>query len=191
MSKYATLLASSINPGTLGILGGLSFAIISLSLMFTVEQIINEIFRCRHNRSVFKRVMISLILIILAPSTLGFSVYYAGRLLFYMPGTWILLLPFLFTAVTLYMGYWLLPHRHIKKRYAFISAIFVAIVMEITKLGFALYAKYIGFTLSYVYGTMAMVPLFMAWIYVAWLMFLFGAELNAALHEVKKYDQFK
>jgi uncharacterized BrkB/YihY/UPF0761 family membrane protein len=30
----------------------------------------------------------------------------------------------------------------------------------------------------------------MVWIYVAWVVFLFGAELNAALHEVRRHDQF-
>ena len=58
-------------------------------------------------------------------------------------------------------------------------------------MGFALYARHLGVTLSYVYGTMAILPLFMIWVYLAWIIFLFGAELNAALHEVKRHDTFE
>jgi membrane protein len=42
-----------------------------------------------------------------------------------------------------------------------------------------------------VYGTLVILPLFMVWVYVAWLIFLFGAELSAALHEVRRHDLFE
>ena len=38
--------------------------------------------------------------------------------------------------------------------------------------------------------TFAILPLAMIWIYLMWLIYLFGAELNAALHEVKRRDLF-
>ena len=90
----------------------------------------------------------------------------------------------------LFLAYWLLPHRKIKIRHSLISAVIAGAMFEVIKMGFAFYAKYLGFTLSYVYGTMAILPLFMIWIYMAWLIFLFGAELNAALHEVQRHDLF-
>jgi membrane protein len=68
--------------------------------------------------------------------------------------------------------------------------VIAGVMLEIVKLGFALYARHLGATLSYIYGTVAILPLFMIWIYLAWLIFLFGAELNAALHEVKRHDRF-
>ena len=66
----------------------------------------------------------------------------------------------------------------------------IAKVTEMFKIGFAIYARHLGQTLSYVYGTFAILPLFMVWMYMAWLIFLFGAELNAAFHEVKRHDRF-
>jgi uncharacterized BrkB/YihY/UPF0761 family membrane protein len=44
--------------------------------------------------------------------------------------------------------------------------------------------------LSSPYGTLAIIPLFMIWIYLLWLIFLFRAEQNAALHEIRQYDRF-
>jgi membrane protein len=96
----------------------------------------------------------------------------------------------LFTVLTLLLCYWLLPHTKVRVRYAAISATVAGVFFEALKIGFALYAKYLGVTLSYVYGTLTILPLFMVWVYLAWLIFLFGAELNAALHEVRRYDRF-
>jgi membrane protein len=69
--------------------------------------------------------------------------------------------------------------------------VFAGVLLEIFKTAFAFYAKHLGETLSYIYGTFAILPLFMIWLYLAWVIFLFGAELNAALHEVSHYDRFE
>lgn len=188
--RFVVELAGDIRPSTLGIVGGATLVFIAMTLLFTVEQVINEIFCCSHSRPLWIRALTALMLLLGAPLAFGLSLFYTGDLLaaahFGNAG-----LPLLFTVVSLYLCYWLLPHTKIKIKHSLISAIVAGVMFEAVKIGFAFYAKHLGITLSYVYGTFAILPLFMVWIYLAWLIFLFGAEFNAALHEVKYHDSFK
>ena len=191
VAQYIRETAASIRPGALGIVGGTAFLGVALTLFFTVEQTVNEIFRCRHGRKLYYRALISVVLILTVPATFGMSLYYSGKLLFFVSNTVQALLPSLMILITLFFSYWMLPHRKTQKRYALISAVVVGAGLELLKWGFGLYVRYMGDTLSYVYGTMAILPMFLVWIYLIWLVFLFGAELNAALHEVKQYSRFE
>jgi membrane protein len=183
-------LVSSIKPKTLTIVGTGTLVLISLSLLFSVEQVTNEIFRCDVARRIWLRVITSLLLLMLAPLAIGLSMYYTTRL-FFLPRVATAMFPLLFTVVALFLAYWLLPHRKIQIRHSLISAFVAGSMFEAVKMGFAMYARYLGGTMSYLYGTMAILPLFMIWVYLAWLIFLFGAELNAALHEVRRHDRFE
>ncbi|MBN2340223.1 MAG: YihY/virulence factor BrkB family protein [Deltaproteobacteria bacterium] len=190
VAQYIRDTVASIRPGALGILGGTTFLMVALTLFFTVEQIVNEIFRCKRGRKLYIRALLSIFLIITVPAAFGISLYYSGKLLFFVPDTVQTVLPAVVTITSLFFGYWLLPHRKTQKRHAVTSSIVAGVALELVKWGFALYATYLGDTLSYVYGTMAILPMFLVWIYLTWLIFLFGAELNAALHEVKHYSRF-
>jgi membrane protein len=182
-------LASGIRPKALGIAGGATLVLLSLTLLLNVEGVMNEIFRCQKSRRILTRTVTALLLLIGSPVTLGLSLYFTGDLLA-LPGFLNASLPFLFTLTALFLSYWLLPHTGIKIKNALVAAFIAGVLFEGFKVGFAFYARHLGVTLSYVYGTFAILPLFMVWIYVAWLVFLFGAELNAALHEVRRHDRF-
>ena len=190
VAQYVRDTAASIRPGALGIVGATTFLFVAVALFFTVEQVMNEIFRCKRGRRFWIRASISILLIILVPAAFGISLYYSGRLLFFVSDAVPTIMPSVFIGVTLFFSYWLLPHRKTQKRFAVVTAVVVGVALELLKWGFGLYAKYMGGTLSYVYGTMAILPMFLVWIYLIWLVFLFGAELNAALHEVKYYSRF-
>ncbi len=183
-------LVTSIKPKTLTIFGGITLVFLAMTLLFNVEQITNDIFRCSKSRKFWLRILTGLALLIFAPLAVGLSFYFTGKL-FFLPHAAAVVLPFIFTVTALFLCYWRLPHRKILIRHSLVSALTAGLIFEAVKMGFALYARHLGVTLSYVYGTMAILPLFMIWVYLAWLIFLFGAELNAALHEVKRHDTFE
>jgi membrane protein len=182
-------IASRIRPKTLGIAGGGSLVLLAMTLLFNIEKATNEIFRCEKQRRLWTRALTAFFLLIVAPPAFGLSLYFTGELIV-LPHFVNAGLPLLFTVLALFLCYWLLPNTQIRISHAAISAMTAGVIFEAFKIGFALYAKYLGITLSYVYGTLTILPLFMVWVYLAWLIFLFGAELNAALHEVKRYDRF-
>ncbi|MBN2804851.1 MAG: YihY/virulence factor BrkB family protein [Deltaproteobacteria bacterium] len=189
-AAYVSDIALSIHPKSLGLAGAGGFIVVGIALFFTLDQMVNDIFRCKKNRPFIMRIIFYLLLLITVPLMLGVSVYYSGQSVFYSLPLTRYLLSACFTVGSLFLVYWFLPHTKLQKKYTFIASLFTGIALELAKLGFAIYAKYLGETLSYVYGTLAIIPLFMIWIYLLWLIFLFGAELNAALHEVRQYDRF-
>ncbi|MDD5305984.1 MAG: YhjD/YihY/BrkB family envelope integrity protein [Deltaproteobacteria bacterium] len=179
-------IVDNVKPGTLGLVGGSTLVVLSIMLLFNVEKTVNEIFRAPSGRAFLVRVAFSVLLLVAAPLTLGLSLYFTGKVL----GLTVVvdaLRALGLTIAALFLCYWLLPHRKVSLRHALVSAAVAGVLFEIVKVLFALYAAYVGGTLSSVYGAFAILPLFLIWLYTAWLIFLFGAELNAALHEVRHH----
>ncbi len=182
-------IATSVRPGALGLVGGVTLAGLACMLLFNVDQAVNEIFRCSLSPRILARVGTGLVLLPLAPAAFGLSLYYTGRL-FTLPRFATALLPVAFTGLALFLCYWRLPRTKVSVRHSLVAAFVAGVLFEAVKLGFAVYARRLGAALSPVYGTLVILPLFMVWVYVAWLIFLFGAELDAALHEVHHHDLF-
>ena len=71
---------------------------------------------------------------------------------------------------------------------AIIGAVVASLLFEGAKEGFAIYVRNVpGYNV--LYGAFVSVPFFLIWIYVSWLVVLFGAELTAALGNWKRGDQ--
>lgn len=190
VGQYVIDAANSVRVKTLGIFGGATLLLLSVTLLFSVERTTNEIFRCANLRPIWARLAMASVLLAVAPLAFGLSLYYTGKLVVF-PHFFSTVKPLVFSVATLLLAYWLIPRRPISFRYALISAVVAGVLLEALKIGFAFYVKYLGVTLSYLYGTFAILPLAMIWIYLMWLIYLFGAELNAALHEVKRRDLFE
>merc|ERR1711879_1015161 len=90
------------------------------------------------------------------------------------------LIPWLLTIAAVTFVYMLVPNCRVPGRDAVIAAILVASVFESGKF---LFARIIGLFPSYqlIYGAFAAVPLFLMWVYLSWLVVLFGAELTYSL----------
>ena len=75
----------------------------------------------------------------------------------------------------------LVPHRTIKWRHAFAGALLSMVLFESLKWGMGLYLG--SFTTSYekLYGALAAAPIFLLWIYLAWIAVLLGASFASSL----------
>jgi membrane protein len=79
-----------------------------------------------------------------------------------------------------FLLYKLVPHTYVRSWHALVGALVASLLFEWAKEGFAFYVANMR-TYNVVYGTFVTVPFFLIWIYVSWLVVLFGAELTAAL----------
>jgi membrane protein len=111
----------------------------------------------------------------------GHAVGLAGGL----PGVGVALLtlvPVLLTAIAFTLLYLAMPNRRIAVRDAAIGGLLAAAVFELMKRGFAFYVASVP-TYTVVYGALATLPIFLMWIYLSWLVVIFGAVVVASLPE--------
>lgn len=89
-------------------------------------------------------------------------------------------IPWLFSSAALTAMYMLVPNCRVPWRNALIAAFIIALILELGKF---LFTRIIGMFPSYklIYGAFAAVPLFLLWVYMAWMLLLLGAELSYAL----------
>jgi membrane protein len=169
---------------------GLAFlAVTALMLMLTVDEALNRIFRVQRRRRLARRLIVYWAVLSLGPVLIGASLsmtsYLVGGSLGLLDlgglGTTMLaLLPFVFTCAALTMLYLVVPNRHIELRHAVIGGLIAGAIFELAKRAFALYiAKFPTYTL--IYGAFAAIPIFLIWLYLSWVVVLFGATLTAML----------
>ena len=67
-------------------------------------------------------------------------------------------------------------------RHAFVGGLVAAIAFELAKRGFVFYMAHVP-AYERVYGALSVLPLFLLWIFVSWIVVLFGAAVTATLSE--------
>lgn len=181
---------------TVGVIGIVITAILLLS---TIENSFNYIFRVYKPRNIRTKITLYWTVITLGPLLygVGFSLRgYFYTLQKFMPqdfGASYLLqaaLPGLFTLLALMLVYILVPNKKVRFWYAFWGA-------AIAMVGFYIMRKFFGaFIASSVayttlYGAMAAIPLLLVWLYLNWVVVIFGAAVTAALGEYKDSETIK
>ena len=79
------------------------------------------------------------------------------------------------------------PNARVDKRAAFTGALVATIGWEIAKRAYAEFAAGI-FRYNAIYGSLGAIPLFLLWIYVSWILVLFGARLAYALQRAPTHE---
>jgi len=163
----------------------------ALSLMLSIEDAFNRIWRVPQGRGASSQFVRYWAVITLGPvlvvATLAISSYlFALPFLeradteFSLKSHLLGLLPFLIPWLTLWLAYALIPNRHVRWRHAAIGALLAAVLFELAKRTFAIYAIQSA-NYEQVYGTLSIVPIFVFWIYLSWVLVLLGASLAATL----------
>src|SRR5262249_50752015 len=92
------------------------------------------------------------------------------------------LLLFVAEVAALMLLYRFVPTRRGRWRDAVLGAFVGAVLLEAVKRGFTLYLQQFP-TFQLIYGALAVIPVFLIWLYLCWVAVLFGAEIVAARAE--------
>lgn len=186
---YITEFADNASKATA--VGVLVLLFSAVSLMMSIEDAFNRIWRVPVARSARARFVIYWTALTLGPlllvAALAVSSYAlalplidAAEAQFSLKARVLAVLPFLIVWAALFAAYEVVPNRRVRLRDALLGALIAALLFEAAKRGFALYAmKYANY--QQVYGALALVPIFIFWIYLSWIIVLFGASLTASL----------
>lgn len=163
----------------------------AVSLMMSIEDAFNRIWRVQTSRGHAARFVVYWTTLSLGPlllvAALALSSYLFALPLLEQAESGLGLktrllgvLPFVIVWIALFASYLLIPNRRVRVRDAAIGAIVAALLFEGVKRGFALYVSRVP-SYEQVYGTLAVVPIFLLWIYLSWLVVLLGASMTAAV----------
>ena len=182
----------SRNAASLKTVGIFFLGVTGLLLIFTIEGAFNDIWRVTWQRRLWRRIFISWGALMLGPLMIGASLSLTSYLISlsmhlvdHVAGLHLALLkaaPPVLTAAALSMLYWAVPNREVRSRDAIIGGLAAGVCFEAMKYGFGFYVTHFP-TDRLVYGAFAMVPIFLLWIYLSWLIVLGGAVLVAELPE--------
>jgi len=90
------------------------------------------------------------------------------------------LLPFVVTFVSLWLMYGTVPNCKVRRTDAAIGALLGAVLFEIARWGFTLFVSNAQ-TYQQIYGVLATIPIFLLWIYLSWVIVILGASVAASL----------
>lgn len=165
---------------------GMIFLVITAVLMvFNMEKAFNTIWRAKRSRMGVSAFMMYWGLITFLPILIGIG-FAISSYVFSMPlieGTaeslgirqaMLTYFPYMLTFTAFTVLYITLPNCKVLLRYAAIGGLVATILFEMAKYGFGLYVLNFP-TYELLYGTLAAIPIFLLWIYLSWLIILFGA----------------
>jgi membrane protein len=183
---YLTQFAGKANR--LGVAGLAVLFVTALSLVFTIDRTLNNIWRVRQPRPLGQRVLLYWAAITLGPLLLGASLTITSYILTAsrgvaaeMPGGMRVLLDaleFIMVAAGMAATYRYVPNTQVKWGHAWSGGIFAAAGILLAKKLLTVYIAMVP-TYSAVYGAFATVPILLVWIYVAWVIVLLGAVTAA------------
>ncbi len=178
------------NAGRLTAIGLVFLGVTSLSLMLSIDETFNRLFRIEHRRPVARRIFLYLGALAVLPVLVGASVsttsWLVGQSLGYLGQPhWVSvsmlrLIPYVFTCVAFTLMYYLLPNRQVALRHSIAGGLMAALAFELAKLGFAMYIQHFP-TYTQIYGAFAIIPIFLLWIYISWVVVVVGATITAIL----------
>ncbi len=184
---------SGLNAGAVTIVSGLLVIWAAIGLLGTIERSFNTIWNTPRSRSFIHRIVNYWALLTFGPMLLGLFIYASAH---YFTGNsftnaWLLftrpIWPFLISTASLLLLYTLIPNTPVHFWSALWGASVAGLCWSCAKYAFAVYlTRFIPY--QKLYGVLGLIPLGVWWIYITWLIVLFGLQLTYATQHLKTLD---
>ena len=171
-------------------IGTVVLVVTSLTTMFTVDRVFNQIWNVSRPRSLANKVVLYWAVISFSPVLLGLSLSLSTAVISQnlkgfdsSQGGVIPVLSLVSWAITVFAFafiYRIVPNRAVHWKDALAGGVVAAVLFEVSKRAFAAYITHFP-SYTAVYGALAAFPIFLLWIYVSWIVVLLGASTAAAL----------
>lgn len=160
----------------------------AVTLLLTIERSLNRIFGAARTRRLARSVILYWAVLTLGPLVLSLAVFLSRKALAaveHAPGSgWMLSIsgwagPPLVGILVLASIYTLVPNTHVRFRSALSGALVAVPIWLVAKWAFSVYVtRFVG--TGNLYGALGLLPMFLIWLNLSWLIFLFGAEIAHA-----------
>ncbi|MBN1969302.1 MAG: YihY/virulence factor BrkB family protein [Candidatus Delongbacteria bacterium] len=188
--KLATYLDSFIESAkveTIGSIGIIFLFITVYSIFNSIEDNFNQIWKVKNSRKIMERVKSFLLLLILSPIlfTISFTLSgYFQKILEYGDSIWGgfsgfslgYILPFLLVMIFFFLLIIFIPNTNVKPHHALVGSFYGAIGYHLSKSLFVSYTT-TAVSTNIIYGSLAVLPFFMLWLYVFWIIVLSSVKI--------------
>ena len=194
-------IVQTAQSGLFGFISMASFVWIVLSLMITVRQVFNNVWKVDKENNFLKMIGIIIGITILAPFVVlilfSGSVIYSHVLDLLFPTkdfffvhlksllSWAMLAAAIIFVLSIM--YKFIPGTWVRYRFAIKAALIAGLVFTGVQYLY-LETQMMVAKQSAVYGVLAAIPLFMIWLNLAWTIILYGAELSYAFQNVERHQ---
>jgi membrane protein len=165
--------------------------IIALMLLATIDNALNIIWHVQVRRRPVTRFLVYWSILTLGPLLVGAGIVLTTYVLSLsivsdvkdtlgLEAHLLSWIPFLTTAIAFTLLYILLPNCVVSRRHAMLGGLIAAILFEYSKYGFGIYITSYS-TYEAIYGAIAVIPVFLIWIYTSWVIVILGAHITFCL----------
>ncbi len=176
------------------IVGALAM-LFTTSMMFNlIETTFNRIWGVQEQRPIIRRVLMYIFIATLGPLMLGGSLYLSSYLYLagrgvvgyipYVKGIWPMFFLGGISTVAFTCLYRFVPYRQILWKDAFYGAVFASVSFEIAKRLFTIFVMQFA-SYQKIYGAIAVIPMFLLWLYLSSLIMLLGAVFVSSLPDFR------
>jgi membrane protein len=184
------------NTRALGAVGLLFFLLTAVLLLNTVQNAFNAVWGSRERRNSLHRLVTYASILIVGSFLISIglnltgmvrsllaarAVAGIGRSLSFLVGV----VPFVFIFLALLLMISLIPSGRVRGSSALVGAAAGVVLWELARRLFFLWITYV-LRVSVVYGSLAVVPIFLIWLYVAWSVVLLALEI-AYVHQHRRF----
>ena len=193
IDEFTNNFYTNLNKGSITIISSVLIIWAAIALLMTIENSFNAIWGVGR-RNMLQRIANYWAFLTLGPLLFGVAAYvntrysitvHLSKSIFTYIGP---VVPFVVTFIGLFSLYMLMPNAKVKSGAAAWGAIVASIAWIIAKWAFGLYiVKFIPS--SIIYGVVGLIPLGVLWIYITWLIVLFGLQLTFTTQNLKTIEE--
>lgn len=179
---------------------GIVFLLLTgLMLVLTIEHTFNDIWGVEWHRRRIISLLFYWIVLMLAPLLIGLGVLVSTYLfslswitsatsVFGLKAPLLACLPFLLNTIIFSLLYIVVPNFSVAWRDGVVGGFVAAVLFELAKIAFAFYIKQFP-SYELIYGALAAIPIFLLWLYISWLIILFGALVTYSQYELRPHKK--
>jgi len=185
---------TGLNKGSVTIISTVIVIWAALALLSTIERAFNNIWHVARGRNFLHRMINYWALLTLGPLLIGAGIYITTQYSTFgrihktiLSNITPALLSYLVSATAFFMLYFVLPNTKVQVKAAVWGALVAALVWAFAKWGFGLcVVEFVPY--GKVYGVLGLIPLTVLWIYITWLIVMFGLQLTFTTQHLKSLD---
>ena len=192
---------AKIHSGAMAGVGVAFLFIAVIMLLGAIEYSFNRIFSVRKSRKLLDRIVYYVAIIMVGPMLVGLSLRTFVRSIIEGYGyfglvehgilhdIWSASASILTSILAIAVLYVVIPNTKVSWRAALAGGAFAGVLFELAKKGYTFYVTNI-INYSAIYGAVGAIPVFIVWIYLIWIVVLFGGEFayawqNVDVHKIK------